>query len=174
MKDRDRQSVPICGPLGLSWGNRLENPPDFKSDAVRKGYEYWASKRPEGGPPSRADIEPTEMPALLPHVILLDVKPEPRDYRYRLIGTLITKHLSRDWTGTWMSEIEHQRKPSTIWTNCDRVIDTRMPFHAHTPYVGPHQNFLAAEDVILPLRADDGTINMLLVFADYIPKHTLS
>ncbi|MBG04686.1 MAG: hypothetical protein CMM59_11505 [Rhodospirillaceae bacterium] len=142
----------------------------FKSPSVRRGYEYWRSKCKDGALASRSDLDPIEIPAILPHIILLDVEKNPRDFRYRLIGTLVCKHLLQDWTGTHMSEIEHQKPPSTIWLNCERVVDTRRPLKANTPYIGPYKEFLEAEDIILPLEGPDGSINMLFVLADYIRK----
>lgn len=152
-------------------GRRAINANSFASDVVWRGYEYWSSKITDAGLPGRSDIEPTEIPSLLPHIILMDVRYEPRDYRYRLIGTLVTKHLSRDWTGTWMSDIEFQKAPSQIWTNCDTAVDTRTAIISNTPYVGPYQEFMKAEDVILPLIDEQGQVNMLLVFVDYLTKH---
>lgn len=142
----------------------------FTSDAVRQGYDYWRAKITGDRLPSRADIEPTEIPALLPHVVLLDVSDDPRDFRYRLIGTMVARHLSRDRTGTWMSEIDHQKAPSTIWENCSKAVDHRRPIVSNIPYVGPLKDILEAEDVILPLVDAADRVNMLLVFVDYLTK----
>jgi len=40
---------------------------------LQQGYRYWDAKRAGKSMPSRADIDPIEMPALLPHVVLLEV-----------------------------------------------------------------------------------------------------
>lgn len=92
-----------------------------------------------------------DIPKLMPHAVNLDVRREPElDFRYRLIGTYVAEHLFKDHTGSWFSEIEYQRAPSTIWQNCARVIETGKPLLPETPYVGPNQGFKGVEDVILP------------------------
>lgn len=143
----------------------------FASPVVERGYFYWRSKCQRDRPPSRDDIDPADIPDLLPHVILLDVRQNPRDYRYRLIGTGITRHLERDLTGAWMTEIPIQRPPSTIWDNCSEVADSGRPKKSNIPYVGPFQEFLQAEDIIMPLVDETARVNMLFVFVDYISKY---
>lgn len=157
----------------------IDNPPadedgaDFKfeSPMVRDGYLYWRSKIVDGRLPGRSDINPIEIPKLMPHVVLVDVKREPEfDFKYRLIGTYVAEHLYKDHTGSWFSEIEHQKAPSQIWQNCCQVAETGTAFAAETPYVGPHKGFRRVEDVILPLADDGRTVDCLLVFVQYMSR----
>jgi PAS domain len=53
---------------------------------LRKALAYWQRKCGERHMPRRADIDPVEMPELLPYVRLVDVV-APGQYRYRLVGT---------------------------------------------------------------------------------------
>ena len=48
--------------------------------------------------PSRRDLDPCEIPQLLPYLILVDVFSDPPDFRYRLIGTQIVAQSRRDFT----------------------------------------------------------------------------
>ena len=144
---------------------------NFDSPIVKDGYAYWRSKLKDGALPARADIDPAEIPRLLPNIILLDVQREPDwDFRYRLIGTRVVEHLFRDYTGMWFSEIDHQRPPSTLWSNCRQVAESAAPMLANTEYIGPHQGFRRAEDVLLPLADDGRTVDTLLVFVAYLPR----
>ncbi len=119
--------------------------------------------------PSRADLDPAEIRTILPCVFLLDVTQDPLDFRYRLIGTKMASHLNRDLTGSWMSELPHQRPPSRIWSACAKVVETRVPLSSDTPYVGKLHEFRKTEDLILPLSVDGETVNMLFVTADFLP-----
>ena len=141
-----------------------------RSSVIQDGFAYWQSKGWPDRLPRREDLDPFDVPALMPQIILLDVQREPRDFYYRVIGTGVTEHLSKDWTGTWMSEIEHQRPPSRIWENCEKVVTSKAPALSTVPYVGPHADFLYGEDVILPLGDDEGNVAKLLVFVAYIRK----
>lgn len=148
-----------------------EGPVHFESSVVELGYAYWRSKIIGGRLPSRAQIDPADIPRLLPHVMLLDVLREPDwDFRYRLVGTRVVEHLFRDYTGSRFSEIEHQRAPNKVFQNCRRVAESGRPLLANTEYVGPHQGFRRAEDVMLPLAEDGATVDTILFFVQYMSK----
>src|SRR5215813_1573410 len=51
-------------------------------------YDYWRWKCGTQAMPSRADIDPVDMPRrLLPFINLVDVVSDERRYIYRLVGT---------------------------------------------------------------------------------------
>lgn len=136
----------------------------------RAGYQYWRSKCAGKPMPARADIRPEEIKALLPHVVLLDVRHDPLDFRYRLIGTAVATKLFRDYTGECLSTIEHQRAPSRIWTIFETVVATQRPSLNDMPYVGPHKDFLAVCDMVAPLSADGRTVDMLFIVVDFVRR----
>ena len=138
---------------------------------LRQGYRYWDSKRAGRAMPARSDLDPSEITALLPHVVLLDVLEEPLDFRYRLMGTAIEANLSQRYTGLKMSAIAHQRPPSRLWSNFETVVVTRQPMITQVPYIGPHKDFLAAQDLITPLSSDGSRVDMLFNLVDFIPRH---
>lgn len=143
---------------------------EVRGHVLELGQVYWASKLHDGRLPGRRDIDPLDIPSLLPHVILLDVERDPWNFRFRLIGTNVVYHLSEDWTGHRFSEIGHMASPSRIFNNCVEVASKGTPFRSQTPYVGPHANFISAEDVILPLAADGVNVDKLLVFVEHFEK----
>lgn len=145
-------------------------PQSIRDRVIDLGEAYWQSKRNDDRLPARADIDPLDIPALLPQVILLDVRRAPWDFRFRLIGTNVVHHLANDWTGSWMSEIEHMASPSRIFDSCVEVASSGRPLRSETPYVGPHRHYVRAEDVILPLAADGSSPDMLLVFVEHFAK----
>src|SRR5688572_27444072 len=83
---------------------RLELP-QIRSQRVHRLHEYWRSKAgAQGSVPRRRDIDPTELPDLLPNLMLLDVERNPLRFRYRLVGTRIVDFSYRDFTGTYLDE----------------------------------------------------------------------
>ncbi len=76
-----------------------ENPPHFVQPACVFLRGYWEQKRAGRAMPTRADVSPAQLKEHLGWVMLLDVLPEARDFRYRLIGTLVTQYFSSDATG---------------------------------------------------------------------------
>lgn len=142
----------------------------LNSEKNRQAYEYYLSKKAGRTMPSRNDLEPVEMVAFLPHIILLDVSHEPLDFRYRLVGTFFYDYWAAEYTGLLMSEIPHQKSPSKIWENLERTVHEKRPFSSDIPYVGPKHDVLKAEDVIMPLSSNDQSVNMIFVCVDYIWK----
>ena len=65
---------------------------------------YWEQKRGGRAMPSRADISPAQLKDHLGWVMILDVLPGAQDFRYRLIGTLVTQYFSSDSTGRTVME----------------------------------------------------------------------
>lgn len=53
---------------------------------LRRLAEYWASKRNCRPVPSRADIDPVDIPWALPHFFLIDYDRDTGTYRYRIAG----------------------------------------------------------------------------------------
>lgn len=118
--------------------------------------------------PARSDMDPLDIPRILPSVMLLDVLSDPQDFRYRLIGTRWVWHFERDDTGRLMSEVPHQNAPSRVWTACRSVVELRRPLSpANLPYVGRRHGFSAIEALIMPLSRDGETVDMLFVTVDF-------
>ncbi|MGB0572208.1 MAG: PAS domain-containing protein [Alphaproteobacteria bacterium] len=126
-------------------------PLSIRDGVIEFGKNYWASKSKEDRLPARSDIDPLDIPTLLPQIVLLEVRNDPWDFRFRLIGTNVVHHRFTDWTGIWMYEIEHMAFPSRIFNACVDVATSEKPLRSDTPYVGPRQNCIRAEVIILPL-----------------------
>ena len=146
---------------------------DIRSTYVLTGYDYWLGKaRALGDPsmlPARQDFDPLiETPRLAPRIMLMDVLQDPLDFRYRLVGTALRRHMAQDWTGQKLSEIPFQRVGSTVWDNNELVIRERRPLLARPPYIGPHKDFLFVESIILPLASDGDRVDMLMFVVDFI------
>ena len=71
---------------------------------LREAHDYWRSKVRGRAMPRRADLDPTEIPQLLPDDMLVDVLPQGR-YRYRLIGTENTLAQGMNATGRYLDEV---------------------------------------------------------------------
>jgi hypothetical protein len=141
----------------------------LQSALVRAGLAYWTDKKAAWPLPARGDFDPLiEVPALVPNMMLKDVRLEPLDFRYRLIGSRVRYHLRQDLTGQWMTAIPGQSPGNPLWTHHEQAVVTRAPVFLHPAYVGPHKEFLRIESVILPLATDHETVDMLMIFVDFM------
>jgi hypothetical protein len=128
---------------------------------LQRGLEYWQGKRGARRMPARRDIDPIEIPDLLPNIVLVDVERDPLDFRYRLIGTAITAHLARDYTGTCFSSLPHQQPGSRVWETGVRVLAEKEPIFSDIPYVGPDRWVRGYGDLYMPLSENDDDVNMI-------------
>ena len=134
----------------------------LRSERLRAAYAYWLSKCNGRAMPSRADIDPTDMPKLLPYVTLIDVLANPLDFRYRLIGTEMRNISRRDYTGLRFSEIEGKGRNSALWRGCEAVVRSKTPISDSPPYVGSDVFIRNCENVMLPLSDDQIKVRMIL------------
>jgi len=137
------------------------DPLSLRADRLRVAYGYWLSKREGRLMPSRSDIDPVEIPALLPYVMLIDVVPEPLDFRYRLIGTAARNIMRRDYTGLLFSELAGKGAGSVLWHGCELVVRSKMPISMSPPYVGAEPSLKECENVLLPLSDDRVGVTMI-------------
>ena len=81
-----------------------ENPARFTHPACAFLRDHWEGKRGGRAMPARRDISPAALKDHLGWVMILEVLPGARDFRYRLIGTLVTQYFSQDATGMTVME----------------------------------------------------------------------
>ncbi|MCG8596810.1 MAG: PAS domain-containing protein [Kiloniellales bacterium] len=136
-----------------------------------QGLRYWQERRRDRNMPSRADIDPLDIPDLLPQVFLVNVSREPLEFRYRLLGTQIVRHSAADYTGKSLQDLPKQCPPSRIWSLFQRVVEERRPFSAQVPYVYIPGKFV--EMLAAPLSDDAMHVNMIFGIAQFDPSLAL-
>lgn len=145
------------------------------SPIIVAGFRYWDSRRRGRILPARSDLDPIiDIPALVPHIILFDVRRAPLDFRFRLLGGVARQNLSRDYTGHWFSEFPNYDSGGTIWPRHKLVHETGKPMLQRPTYVGPKKDFIYVENLLLPLSVAQEGWGMQLMFIDFIKKTSLS
>lgn len=139
--------------------------PELRSDLNRHALALWNAKRGDEAMPRRIDL--LEMAAVIESVLVLDVLSDPRDFHYRFVGSRIDEFLSKPLTGRNMLEVPHQKPPSRIWSAMCKVVDQKAPVSGDVPYVGPKSDFIAMEDLMMPVAADGETVSTIVITADF-------
>lgn len=142
------------------------NLPAILAPQLDEARTYWRSKLAARAMPSRRDIDPVEMPRLLPYVMLTDVLSDPLDFRYRLIGTAVRRISQGDYTGKRYSEVPGKGPGNAVWANCADVVRTKAPLVAAPPYIGPNRQVSRCETILLPLSQNGSDVNMILQVVD--------
>jgi hypothetical protein len=142
-----------------------------RHDELKKIYAYWLDKKHDRRAPARADLDPIEIPTLMPHLILLDVEPEARRLRFRLMGTAVVNGLGRDLTGRYLDELPLNKTQRAMSAEYQRVADTWEPACATWEYTREDRRHVQLERLVLPLSRDGTTIDMLLAGVVFDAAH---
>jgi hypothetical protein len=140
------------------------------SQKVEQFHRYWHGKCTGGSLPSRAAIEPTEIPRLLPYLVIAEIEPEPMRVRYRLVGTAAVESNGSDFTNRYLDECNFSVEP--LLTGCyRRLIATRAPVFAYYEWFKrdwrSRQGAVGAcETGFFPLSSDGKTVDLTVSLAD--------
>jgi hypothetical protein len=138
----------------------------ISDDFVRQGFEYWRQKA-AGRLPSRADIDPTEIPRLLPYIRLVDVI-GPGRYRYRLVGTEVQKMHTSTATGHFVEDVLKGPVAARVIEVYDECVRDRRPIYFEIVFIGTDDSQLSqlrrhSKALFLPLSSDGETVDKVMV-----------
>lgn len=146
---------------------------DFDEESLPKPlaqlYAYWQAKRGGQLMPSRADINPVEMQAFLPHTMLLDVLTDAQGdvrFRTRLIGTHVVSGFGSDFTGKYLDEIGLGDQHDRLIEACLYTVQKRKPAYLAGKLIrqSPREH-LSYQRLGVPLSTDGENVNMILAAA---------
>lgn len=151
------------GPAGTGRSD-FELPETVRDPRVRLFFDYWKSKCAPGRLPGRGDIEPLEMVAFLPYVILLDVERRAGDwrFRYRLVGTEVVNLFGHDPTGRYLDEAALPQRYPQVHGRLASVVESKRPYYAILPVPLPNRDSVYAEILTVPMASDGVTVDLLL------------
>jgi hypothetical protein len=78
--------------------------------------ECWYQRRGEAEFPARSDFDPLDLLFALGNIVLIQVMYDPLRFRFRLVGSNITRHLGHDSTGLYIDNhrMPEYRGPSVV------------------------------------------------------------
>lgn len=148
----------------------------FSDERLAALHSYWSDKRGTRAMPSRADVDPAELRALLPHLLLVDVVDGGQDFRYRLVGTEIERQIGRQVTGRLISEALSGDYLAYILSVHRRVLAERAAVYCENsfgegqPGFGLIAAYKRAYRLLLPLSKDGTTVDMVLCGQVFAPN----
>jgi hypothetical protein len=159
------------------------DPIEIKDPTLNAVFSYWDAKRGSRRMPSRSDINPVEMREHLGWIMMVEVLDDMADFRYRLIGTKVTRYFVENATGRTVGDAFERFGAGAvkgIQAVYRKVARDRIPVRAHGD-----ANWLISEDadakdyphfdsLMLPLSDDDETCNMLMIIFTFDYAHVLA
>lgn len=137
----------------------------LRDPLIQEMYLYWARKAGGRPMPDKGDLDPTEIPALLPHMLIWDVLPEG-GFRCRLAGTRIVEVHGRELRGITSREL-HGDAYEAIEAEYRSVATTLVPHHVERSMRWYHRDYTRYERLLLPLAGVGGRCEFLLSIAIY-------
>ncbi len=126
---------------------------------------YWDEKRGERLMPSRSEIDPIELKEHLGWILLLDVLDNYEDFRFRLIGTKVTRYFFTDTTGKTVREAFAHFGPAAVngvLAVYRKTARDCVPMRAYGDAGWLGQAFYDFDALYLPLSDDGVTTNKIL------------
>lgn len=99
-------------------------------DRHRALLDYWIGKRAQRAMPDRADIDPIDIPKLLPDIGLLDVIDGGRRFYFRVVGSNINRSFGHDYTGHYLDDVAPIGYSQFITLLYRKVVQTRCPVYS--------------------------------------------
>jgi hypothetical protein len=130
----------------------------------RQIYAYWQQKRGSRRMPSRADIDPTEIPRLLPNLLISEYlgEGEAGRWRYRLAGTAVSAAFGRNPTGRYIDELTKGDYRAFIEHIHGMVREEQRALFCASEYMGARDLRMSAKRLLLPLTTDGQQVDQII------------
>ncbi len=135
---------------------------------VKELLEYWLRIHPRNKMPCRADFDPIDIPRILPHIVLMNVEPEPFRLKFRLVGTVVTNAFNRELTGLYFDEAFENYPEAEGYTQRKEVFEEAIPKY----FFGKGRlkydlDFTSIEWVLLPFAEDGENVDLIVAALSY-------
>ncbi len=136
----------------------------YDHPALQRLYDYWLSKFKGGNIPGRSDVDPLDIPEILPKICLLDVERTddgPR-FRFRLFGTEHQEFNQQDFTGRTIDEVFSPEAAAKIGATYTQIVESGEPHYWREALAFPGREHIEYERLMCPLASDGETVDMLI------------
>lgn len=140
----------------------------IESPLVEELARYWSGCRGERPFPARSDLDPLDIPDLLPNLLLLDVL-AAGSYRVRLFGTLLAAGNLNDLTGRSLEDCGLGRSYASFRDLFDEVCATGQPIFFESGFYWQRQEHRPFKMGVFPLGPEPEAVDILLGGVDILP-----
>lgn len=139
-----------------------------RDERLRRLVAYWLDRRRGRTMPARRDIDPVDIPWVLPFIWLNDVVPpataaDGLRFRCRLAGEAINAVHRRSVRGLMLEDYVPADDLPVVTEQYSAVAQTPLVLHSTGRVYHRTRQYLVGERIVLPLSADGGgTVAVLL------------
>ena len=132
---------------------------------------HWSDLRGQRGSlPARGDFTLRGVGKHATNMIVVDVKMDPLDFEYRLMGTAVVEFLNRDYTGVRLSGIPGKGPDSDHWSFMRKTIEDGEPRFFEVPYIGPRAGKEKIYTLYLPVASDHRHTDKIIMVPQFRTK----
>lgn len=142
------------------------------SGAVRRVLEYWRDLAKTGTLPSRRDIDPTVLGAVLPHVLLGEWSDCGTDFRYRVCGGSIDLIHGMACTGKSIAQIWPGPSGALVLSEYRTAQAAGGPYLHQVRKTSATNSDVSFERILMPVSNDNGRPDMLFGAVDFLSGGT--
>lgn len=138
------------------------DPAQLPDRKLRRLYDYWRSLCRGASPPSRRDIDPVEIPELLPNIFLIDVIGDAEDFVFRLAGSLVEEAFSMALRGRSIAEIHRAAGTPIPVAQHIEVARGGGPRYREGSVLVAGRGHWRTQRLLLPLSSDGRIVDVLV------------
>lgn len=127
----------------------------------RRFMDYWLGKLEGERMPRKGEIDPTEIPRLLPDLVVYE-RLASDNFRIRLAGTAVVRRLSMDPTHCNVLDLLAKSSRMPARNALNRVLDEPCVHVSRVRDHYPSGREAIVEVLRLPLRADDDEVRFII------------
>ncbi|MFC7050200.1 PAS domain-containing protein [Emcibacter nanhaiensis] len=143
---------------------------DLKHDVHKELFQYWNKIRGTRSMPRRKDFEPTEVPNVLKHILMVNVEQATGRYLIRLLGSETVQALGADPTGQYVDSIP---VISRVVERCNWIVENKIPYYYQGNVEWSEKNFLEYRSITFPFSDDGETVDIIMAAMVYLfPEST--
>ncbi|HVP83811.1 MAG TPA: PAS domain-containing protein [Rhizomicrobium sp.] len=146
------------------------DPSEVQNPLTRKALDKWNDLRGDRRFPSRKDAAPRELSSLLRNIALIRVMHGGADFEFRVLGDAIIQSQTGLQIGMTTNELDeaYPGYGALFRTLYQEICDTRAPqaYRGFYERAADRRSFYH-ESLLLPLGADDGVVDHILVVGVY-------
>lgn len=140
---------------------------EIASSRVTWLLAHWREKSLDRPYPDRRGIDPIEMKPVLPYLILSEIRRNPLDVRYRLVGTACVAGAGYDYTDLGIRETGFAAE-ADMWLDLYReMIETAAPIFGVDYVITAKGKPARYEFAMFPLSAGGPDIDQCLTIEDF-------
>ncbi|NKB57400.1 MAG: PAS domain-containing protein [Alphaproteobacteria bacterium] len=139
--------------------------PEDSDLEVQEIVRYWQSIHRNGELPDRRQIDPCDIPDLLPGIALVDIERSPFRFKFRLLGERMNLYHGRNFTGRWLDEVfPHFDKTETPKDFIFVTEQGNPSYRLGRPLMTFEKSFIEMERVFLPFRNGRASVDLVMAY----------